>query len=134
MAIKGIGATFGEEDSPGSDTYTTIAGVTAINGPEITKEMSETTTLDAPSGYEQFVPTIVRTGEWALDMNFNNAVNSTLHTRLVAGTGQNYRVTFSDASTVTASGYIASISISTAREDAVQANVTVKISGPVTFA
>ncbi|KKN14051.1 hypothetical protein LCGC14_1000160 [marine sediment metagenome] len=132
--IAGMGTLFGEEDSPGSDTYTTIAGVKSISGPEISRDTADITALDAASGFEEMIPTIIRTGNLDLDMRFDPTVHTTLNDRMVAGTGQNYRLTFVDTSTVTISGYVTSINISTANDSEVQGNVGIKISGPVTFA
>lgn len=132
--IEGMGTTFGEETSPGSDVYTAIAGVKSIAGPTISRDMADVTALDATSGFEEVLPTIIRTGEIQLDMRFDNTVHSSLNTRMVAGTGQNYQIAFPDASTVTVSGYIANIDISVATDSEVQGNVSVKVSGPVTFA
>lgn len=134
MTLPGIGTNFQEEDTPGSDTWTTIAGVKSLSGPNISRETADITALDATNSFEELLPTIIRTGEVTLDMRFSPTVHSTLNDRIVAGNGQNYRLQFTDSSTVTFSGLETGIDITAATDTEVQGNVTIKVSGPVTFA
>jgi hypothetical protein len=51
--------------------YTEIANATAPVGPALSLDTEDTTTHDSTDGFEECVPTILRTGEMKLDINYD---------------------------------------------------------------
>lgn len=51
--------------------YTEIAGAQNIGGPSLSTDIEDTTSHDSPSGFEENVATIIRTGEMKLDINYD---------------------------------------------------------------
>jgi len=54
----------------GGTVFTTIAEVKDIDGPDISMDTEDITPHDAAGGWEEFIPTILRSGEVTFDLNF----------------------------------------------------------------
>lgn len=53
-----------------AETFTTIAEVKDIDGPEVSLDTEDVTPHDAVGGWEEIIPTILRSGEVTFDLNF----------------------------------------------------------------
>jgi len=53
-----------------SGTYTTIAEVKDINGPETSVDVVDVTNQDSPDNFEEIIPTLKRGGTASFDINF----------------------------------------------------------------
>lgn len=53
-----------------SGTYTTIAEVKDINGPETSVDVVDVTNQDSPDNFEEIIPTLKRGGTTSFDVNF----------------------------------------------------------------
>lgn len=53
-----------------SGTYTTIAEVKDINGPETSVDIVDVTNQDSPDNFEEIMPTLKRGGTTSFDVNF----------------------------------------------------------------
>lgn len=53
-----------------SGTYTTIAEVKDINGPETSVDVVDITNQDSPDNFEEIIPTLKRGGTTSFDVNF----------------------------------------------------------------
>lgn len=62
-----IGATVVEV---AAESFTTVAEVKDIDGPEATLDTEDVTPHDAIGGWEEIIPTILRSGEVTFDLNF----------------------------------------------------------------
>ena len=51
-------------------TYTTIAEVKDISGPETSVDVVEVTNQDSPDNFEEIIPTLKRGGTTSFDVNF----------------------------------------------------------------
>jgi len=125
----------GDGGSP--EAFTTIAEVRDIKGPAMKTDIVDVTNQSSPSGYEEVIPTIRRSGEVDFDVNFvatdathNGATG--LIAILNAKTKKNLKLVHPDSTSTywTFSGYV----IEFAEEDPVagvmKASVKIKISGP----
>lgn len=61
------GATVVEVDA---ETFATLAEVKDIEGPDISLDTEDITPHDAVGGWEEYIPTILRSGEITFDLNF----------------------------------------------------------------
>lgn len=135
IATDSMGTTIGRGDGGNPEVYTTIAGVKGISGPEVSIDFADTTQLDAPNGFEQLLPTVKRTGEVTLSMVYDDTEKSNFNTDLNNGTPNSYQINLnSPLGTVTFSGYVGAINNEVQVGAEIQADVTLRVSGPVTIA
>lgn len=57
----------------GGGSFTTVAQVLDISGPEFSVDTEETTNQSSTGGYEEFIPTIKRSGNVTFDILFDPA-------------------------------------------------------------
>lgn len=57
-------------DGGAPEAFTTVAEVLDISGPELARDTEEVTNHSSPSGYEEFISTIKRSGEVTFPINF----------------------------------------------------------------
>ena len=135
IATDSLGSTIGRGNGANPEVYTTIAGVKGISGPEISVDFADVTQLDAVSGFEELLPTVKRTGEVTLAMVFDTTEHGNFNTDLTAGTPQSYQLNLnSPLGTVTFSGFVGALNNEIQVGAEIQADVTLRVSGPVTFA
>jgi hypothetical protein len=138
--IAAIGSSIGRGNADGPpETFTTVAGVVSIGSVDLTRDTVDTTTLDAPGGFEQLVPTLLRTGEVELGLNFDPVEDTQLQfiTDMLAKTSNNYRILFSDTAGTgwTFAAFVVGFSAGgdINPESKLEATVTLKIDGAPTF-
>ncbi len=133
----------GDGASP-TEAFTTIAGVKDISGPATNRDLEEVTSHSSPNGFEEFVPTIKRSGEVSFDLNFD----PTLATHGTATTGlagkvnsdvpTNFRLVFPrigvNGYRWAFSGYVTGFDTSAPVAGVAGASVTIKITGSPTLA
>ncbi len=123
------------------ENFVTIAEVLDIAGPELGLDTAETTSHDSPGSYEEWVGTILRTGNVSFDVNFlpTDATQS-----FAAGlildqankTLRNFKLIFTDVGATTWS-FAALVTLFTPAApvaDKLSASVTLKLSGQPTLA
>lgn len=126
----------------GGGTFTTIAQVLDISGPEFQIDTEETTNQSSSGGYEEFIPTIKRSGNVTFDILFDPSAA----THEQASTGLLYVMTnrklrgFKLQMPTTPAkewqflGYIVGFSQSNPVAGTQRASITIKISGQPTLA
>lgn len=133
-AKKGHNTTIGF--NAGSGALVTIADVVSISGPSITIPTIDSTNLTSTS--RTFLTSLPDNGEVTFTIQYDH--DETTHAGLEAlavtpDDSVNWGITFSDADTATFSGALVGFNINGMEIDGlVQAEITVKISGDVTFA
>jgi hypothetical protein len=126
-----------------SSVYTTIAQVRDINGPALTGETDDVTNRDSSGGFREYIGTLKDGG----DVTFNIVYDpdQTTHsasaaggvvTLLTSGALNNFRVTFSDSTPATATfaGIVTAFAPTLPLAGAMTADVTIKVSGAITWA
>lgn len=144
MADWGYGTTFEMGDgtclAPGS--YGNIAEVKSISGPKLEADTVDVTNFDSTNGYEEIIPTLLRSGEVSLELNFDPADDthdstSGLISKWAARYLTPFKITFSDDPVAGTEwefcAYVTSFEPSVSVDEANSASVTLKISGEVTF-
>jgi predicted secreted protein len=72
VAISGPGFLLQLGDSAGdTGSFTTVAEVKDITGPQVSLDVIDVTNQDSPGGYEEIIPSIRRAGDVDFDVNFN---------------------------------------------------------------
>jgi len=125
----------------GGGSFTTIAQVLDLSGPEFSVDTEETTNQSSPGGYEEFIPTIKRSGNMTFDVLYDPAQA----THEDASTGivyvmvnrklRGYRLLMpvSPAKQWNFLGYVVGFSQANPVAGTQKASVTIKISGQPTL-
>lgn len=128
-----------ESATPG--IYTTIAQVRDVTGPGLQQAAVEVTARDS-SKWREFRGGLRDGGEVTFDMLYDPTVATHAATPapglvnlLTTGTARNFRLTFANATnTATFSALVTAFTPKSPLGDAMTADVTLKVSGAVTFA
>jgi hypothetical protein len=119
-----------------------VAAVTNISGPALALDTEDVTAHDSPNGWEESVPTVLRTGEVGLDINYDPAEvthDATDGLPMVMGTRRlnNFELVLpvpAPAGTVWAfNGYVTGFEPSAPHDGKLSASVTIKPSGEPTL-
>jgi len=134
-AIAGVGTTFGRELDTSSGVYAALAEVMSIDGPTMSRETYDVTTLDTVGGYREFIGGFRDPGEISLEMNFTAEGYGQQIIDFEAATAHGYNIVLSDtgASTLTFDGLVTDLPLSISPDAPVTQNITIKITGAVTF-
>lgn len=129
-------------DGAGPEVFTTLAEVKDIDGPDISLDTEDITPHDAVGGWEEFVPTILRSGEVTFDLNF--VPSSAQHgdgvggliAALKARTLKNYKLVLptDPAYEWTFAAYVTGFSNSMPVAGVLGASVTLKVTGVLALA
>jgi len=65
-----IGTQLQRGDGADPENFATVAKINNISGPNFSLDIDDTTDLDSPGGWEEVIPTILRSGEVVLDLSF----------------------------------------------------------------
>ena|SRR5688500_3473366 len=129
-------------DGADPEVFATIAEVKDIDGPDISMDTEDITPHDAVGGWEEFVPTILRSGEITFDLNFvpSNAQHGDASGGLIASlksrARKNYRLVLptSPAYQWTFAAYVTGFSNSMPVGGVLGASVTLKVTGVLALA
>jgi len=126
MAIIGVGTTL-------RIGGTLIGKVTNISGPSMSKETVDTTSFDNTDGYRSFIVGLKDAGTLTFTLMFDKTVYSTLKAAFEDNTAKAIEITLPDTTKLTFNGFVTELPLTVPTEDKVTCDVTVKISGAVTF-
>ena len=128
-AIAGVGAVLKRGASP-------IAEVLSIAGPGMTRDIIDVTHLGSTGGYREYVSGYRDGGELTFTINFIYAGYNNLKTDFENDSAVSYSVVLPDAgnTTLSFSGFVTSLPMNIAPDDAVTCDVTIKITGEVGLA
>jgi predicted secreted protein len=140
-AIAGIGTQLkrGDGATP-TETFTTVAEILNISGPDLSLDLIDVTNMDSPSYYREVLPGFKSAGEIKFDINFM-PVNSTHNptSGILADfdgrVKRNWKLVFPDtgATTWSFAGYLTGFSVTSNFDDRLQASVTISITGAPTL-
>ena len=139
-AISSFGTLLKIGDGAGTEVFTTIAEVLDIDGPTLTQDTVEVTSQTATARYKEYIVTLKDGGEVTFDVNY--ITDDSTHdasTGLIKdyndGTLRNFQVIFSDSGTTTwaISAYIVNFGPTMPVNGALNASITLKVSGQPTL-
>ena len=133
MAIKaGVGTILKIDGS-------TIGNVTNITGPSMSKDTIDTTALDTTGGYRTFITGFKNAGTLTFTLMFEKEKYSTLKAAFDSDVAKSIEVILPDGATaetgskLSFSGLVTEIPLTISPDDKITCDVTIQISGPVTF-
>lgn len=113
-----------------------VAEVNSVTGPNSTRNQIDVTSLDSTGGYKEFIGGFRDGGEVTLNMNFTKATYGLMQNDFENDDNSvAYTVVLSDASATTIgfNGFVQSLGFAVPTEDKVTADVTIKVTGPITI-
>lgn len=136
-AFSGVGTQFKRGsmvDSSGA-TYTAIAEINSISGPNITRSTIDVTSLDSTNGYREFISGFRDGGEVTLEMNFTRDGYLDMKTDMDSDDAVTYQIVLSDtgATTFEFEAYATNVGMAVPTDDKVTASVSLKIDGEITI-
>ena len=133
-----IGTQLQRGDGADPENFATVAKINNISGPNFSLDIDDTTDLDSAGGWEEVIPTILRSGEVALDLSFlpDNTSQLGLIEDMFGRILRNFQMIFPDtaASTWLFSAYVVGFELDVPTESKLGASVTLKITGQPTIA
>lgn len=130
----------GNADGP-PETFTTIAEVRSIKPPQSEADDIDVTHMLSPSGYREFIQGLKDAGEASFTVNWipndptQAETGSGLLALAISGAVRTWRIVLPNSALVwTFSGYVKSFNPDIPVDDAMTADVTIKVSGASTFA
>lgn len=134
-AVSGIGAKFKRSDMASSPTFTAIAEVTNIDGPNKSRDTIDVTTLDSDGGYREFISGLRDGGEVQLDISYTYSGYDLINDDFEDDNARDYQITLPDAdkTVLQFSALVTALGLQVPMEDRITCNTTLKISGPVTL-
>lgn len=139
IAVAATGTLLKIGDGGGPEAFTTIASVKDITGPGFTTDIIDVTSHDS-AGYHEKLPTLKDAGQVTFTLNFNNHATQGFSTGLYADwvnkTLRNFQLVIPTtvAKTGSFSAYVTNIQPNLPVADALTWDVTLDISGGVTWA
>lgn len=136
MALSSFGARLQMGDGGIPETFQTIAEVLDISGPALSLDTEDATSHDSPGGWEEVVPTILRSGEVTFTIQYDpsdpthNATTGLL-SQLRNRALRNFKLVFPDPARTTwrFSAYVTGFQPSAPVAGKLTADVTLKVTG-----
>ena len=129
----GHGTRLERGDGEIEETFFKIARVADISGPCIEVDQDEFTDHDSPDGWEEIIPTVLRSGEVTFDLSWipENMGHINVVKDLVERKKRNWRLVFPDTNNTTWSfaAYVVGFDPEFPPEERIQASVTLKPTG-----
>jgi len=130
-AITGVGTIFRRWNG---SAWENIAEINSINGPGMSRDTIDVTSLDSTGGYREFIAGFRNAGTVTLAMNFTRDTYDLMKTDFEDDDLQNYEIVLPDVENTTLEfeGLVTELPLSISADDKITADVTLQISGQVT--
>lgn len=133
-ARTGFGTLFqvGNGATP-TETFTTVANVVNISGPEEIREMVDGTHMESTEGVRERIPSLRDFGVISLDVDFaaGDSSQANVRTDLKNGTLRNFRIIFpGSGKRFEGAGYVSKIGLSTPLDNKMVSPIEITPSGP----
>jgi predicted secreted protein len=136
-AIAGLGTEFRRwnpnPSGSSAGAWEKLAEIRSIDGPGMSRETIDVTTLDTTGGYREFIASLRDAGTISFTMNFTRAAYELMKQDFEDNTVKNYEIVLPDEDTTTLEfeGLVTELPLSIEVDGAIQADITIKISGKV---
>jgi len=133
QALSGVGTQFKRSDMASSPTFSAIAEINSIQGPDKSRGTIDVTSLDSTGGYREFIGSFRDGGQVVLEMNFSRDGYLAMNDDFEIETLVDYQIVLADtgATTFSFSGFVTNIGLAIPMDNKMTAPVTIKVSGMV---
>lgn len=131
-AFAGVGTVF--QRWSGQD-WEVIAEVRAVTGPSTNRDVIDVTSLDTEEGSKEFIPGFKQGGEINLAMSFTRDTFELMKEDFEAQHEEDYAIVFDDvdSSYIEFLGLVTKLPLAVEADDAIKANITIVVTGPLEF-
>lgn len=131
-AVSGVGTQFRRWNG---SAWANLAEINSITGPTMTRDFIDVTSLDSTGGYREFIAGFRDAGTISLSMNFTRNTYDAFKADFEDPNSHFYEICIPDAelTTLEFEGLVTECPITIPTDDKITADVTIKISGPVTI-
>ncbi len=131
-AIAGVGTRFRRWTG---SAWADLAEINSINGPGMSRDTIDVTSLDSTGGYREFITGFRNAGTITLAMNFTRATYDLMKADFESNDLKNYEIVLpdDDETTLEFEGLVTELPLNIPADDKVTADVTIQISGQVTI-
>jgi predicted secreted protein len=131
-AVAGVGTQFRRWNG---SAWTNLAEINSITGPTMTRDFIDVTSLDSTGGYREFITGFRDAGTISLSMNFTRTTYDAFKDDFEDPNSHFYEICLPDGelTTLEFEGLVTEVPITIPTDDKITADVTIKISGPVTM-
>jgi predicted secreted protein len=131
-AVSGVGTEFRRWSG---SAWVQLAEINSITGPTMTRDFIDVTSLDSTSGYREFITGFRDAGTISLAMNFTRDTYDAFKADFEDPESNFYEIVLPDVENTTLEfeGLVTEVPITIPTDDKITADVTIKISGPVTI-
>lgn len=127
-AFAGVGTRFQRWNG---SQYVDIAEINSIEGPTMTKDVIEVTSLDTDAGYNEFITGFAEGGTVMLDMNFTRDTYELMKDDFELDLLRYYNIILPDGTALSFAGFVMELPIVIEADDKITADVTIQISSMV---
>lgn len=117
----------------GTEIFATVAEVKNLSGPNMAAAVIDVTNMDSQNNTREFITSLIDPGEMSFTVNFlpGNVGQQDIINDLKNRVRRNYQLVWTDqaATTWNFAGLVTSFQPSSATEDALQASITIKVTG-----
>lgn len=127
-AVSGVGTVFKRET-------VTIAEINSVTGPSMVRQTIDVTSLDSTGGYREFITGFRDPGTVVLNMNYKKQNYDVMMSDFEAAATVSYSIVLPDtgASQLDFEGLVTEMPLRIPTDDKITMDVTIKITGAVTF-
>lgn len=122
------------------ETFTTIAEITSVTPPALSKDSVEVTNMDSPQRFREFIPGLKDGGEVTVEVNWlpgdpTHDASSGYVAQFMDDDNHNFQIDIASQPRVTWAfrGHISSISPEAPLDDKLSNTIVIKVSGPPTL-
>lgn len=133
--LNAFGTELQRGSGTGTETFTPIANVTSIKGPELSRETIDVTAHNSTDAWMEFVGGLKDGGEVSLDVNYDPALHDALVADFDDVDPRNYKLSFPVTPAVvwSFSAIMTEFSSEAPYDDKLAASLTFKVSGKPTI-
>lgn len=113
--------------------FTAVADVTNIGVVDVSVDTLDVSTHESEDQWREFIGGLKDGGELSMEINYDPSVHGTLFSALGATRHQKITLTDSGAATVEFDAIVSGFSSGAPYDDKLSANVSLKVTGPVTI-
>jgi predicted secreted protein len=132
QAISGIKTLF-RRWNPSTSQFENIAEINSIEGPSMSRETIDVTTLDTTDGYRRFIAALRDPGDVTLSMNFRRDTYDKMKQDFESDTPGVYEIVLpdDDMTSLEFEGLVTELPLAINVDDKITSDVVIKISGKV---
>ena len=134
-AQTSVGASFKRGDGSSNESFTAIAEINSIDGPDKSREMIDVTSLDSSGGYDEFVPSFRDGGMVTLNANWTREGYEAMLGDFDSDSSVNYQIVVNDTGSTTYdfTGYVQSLGRAIPNKGKIEMTIGIKVTGTETM-